>query len=81
MDITAPRIIIDGFPVAVTSDLGYANDTSDMGTGVAERRAWTQDELERIARRARLGVTPERVTFAGGANDPAGAYTIVRERP
>jgi hypothetical protein len=61
MKLQPPSLIVDGFPVAVTSDLGYANDTSDMGTGVARRRAWTQGELDRIARRARLGVSPSRV--------------------
>jgi hypothetical protein len=60
-DIAPSATVIDGFPVAVTSDMGFADDTSDMGTGVAERRAWTQGELERIARRARLGVTADRL--------------------
>lgn len=84
MELSAPSLIIDGFPVAVTSDMGYANDTSDMGTGVAERRAWTQAELERIARRARLGVTASRVgaavrqaPAAGQPAGPVGGYVTI----
>jgi hypothetical protein len=60
-EIKPSLTVIDGFPVAVTSDMGFADDASDMGTGVAERRRWTQSELERFARRARLGVTPDRL--------------------
>jgi hypothetical protein len=61
MGLKPASTIIDGFPVAVTSDMGFMDDASDMGTGVAERRAWTQGELERFTRRARLGVAAARI--------------------
>jgi hypothetical protein len=57
---TAPATRIDGFPVALTTDLGIRNDLSDKGTGLGFLKVWTQDEIEAVAARANKLVDPAR---------------------
>ncbi len=57
---SAPATRIDGFPAAVTSDLGVDNDLSDKGTGIGFTKPWSQDELEEVAARAAAPVNPAR---------------------
>ena len=49
---TAPVTRIDGFPAAITSDMGIQNDLSDKGTGLGLNKPWSQDEIEAVAARA-----------------------------
>ncbi len=58
----APRVKIDGIPVAVTSDLSIYNDLSDRGTGIGFDKPWTQAQIDAVAERATVLVTPDRVT-------------------
>jgi len=60
VDLHAPAAKIDGFPVAVTVDLGIGNDLSDMGTGIDGNKNWTQREMEIAANRALKLVDPSR---------------------
>jgi hypothetical protein len=57
---SAPATRIDGFPAAITSDLGVANDLSDKGTGLGFLKVWNQDEIEEAAARATALVDPSR---------------------
>jgi hypothetical protein len=50
-----PKVKVDGFPVAVTSDVGVKWEMSDMGTGSGYQRRWTQEKLEAAAELAVLG--------------------------
>jgi hypothetical protein len=54
----APATRIDGFPAAITTDLGIGNDLSDKGIGFL--KPWTQDEIEAVAARAATIVDPSR---------------------
>jgi hypothetical protein len=56
----APATRIDGFPAAVTSDLGIGNDLSDKGTGLGFLKVWNQDDIEAAAARATTLVDPSR---------------------
>lgn len=58
----APQVKIDGIPAAVTTDLGIANDLSDRGTGIGFDKPWTQMQIDAVAERAALLVSPDRVT-------------------
>jgi len=60
VELHAPAAKIDGFPVAVTVDLGIGNDLSDMGTGIDGNKNWTQREIETAAARALTLVDPSR---------------------
>jgi hypothetical protein len=57
---TAPATRIDGFPAAITGDLGIDNDLSDKGTGLGFTKPWSQDEIEEVAARAVALVSPSR---------------------
>lgn len=59
---TAPPVKIDGIPVAVTVDLGIYNDLSDRGTGIGFDKPWSQEQLDSVAERAVVLVSPDRVT-------------------
>jgi hypothetical protein len=56
----APATRIDGFPAAITTDLGIGNDLSDKGTGLGFLKPWTQEEIENVAARAATIVDPSR---------------------
>ena len=56
----APATRIDGFPAAITTDLGIDNDLSDKGTGLGFLKPWSQDEIEEVAARAAMIVDPAR---------------------
>ena len=56
----APVTRIDGFPAAITTDLGIENDLSDRGTGIGFLKPWTQDAIEAVAARAAAIVDPAR---------------------
>jgi hypothetical protein len=57
---SAPATRIDGFPAAITTDLGVDNDLSDKGTGLGFLKPWSQDEIEAVAARAATIVDPSR---------------------
>jgi hypothetical protein len=59
---TAPPAKIDGIPVAITTDLGIANDLSDRGTGIGFDKPWTQAQIDSVAERATRLVSADRVT-------------------
>ncbi len=56
----APATRIDGFPAAITTDLGIDNDLSDRGTGLGFLKPWSQDDIEATAARAAAIVDPSR---------------------
>lgn len=58
---TAPPTRIDGFPAAITTDLGIANDLSDKGTGIGFDKPWTQATIDSVAARAATLVDPSRL--------------------
>jgi hypothetical protein len=56
----APSTRIDGFPAAITTDIGIDNDMSDKGTGIGLSKPWTQEEIDEAAARTALWVDPSR---------------------
>ncbi len=58
----APPVLIDGIPVAVTSDLSISRDLSDLGTSNTGYRPWTKAAFLTAAERAATLVDPKRVT-------------------
>ncbi|BDE06797.1 hypothetical protein WPS_20730 [Vulcanimicrobium alpinum] len=54
--LKAPSTRVDGFPVAVTSDVGVRGRVSDMGTGTGYQRRWTQASLDAAADAAAAGL-------------------------
>lgn len=57
-----PPTKIDGFPVAITSDLAIHNDLSDRGTGIGFDKPWTQAQIDSVAQRAVGLVEKDRVS-------------------
>jgi hypothetical protein len=57
----APSTRIDGFPAAITTDMGIDNDLSDKGTGIGLSKPWTQAEIEEAAARTAVGLDPSRL--------------------
>jgi hypothetical protein len=56
----APPTKIDGFPAAVTVDLGY--DMSDKGTGIGFDKPWNQATINMAAARTAKFVAKNRVS-------------------